>query len=79
MNKYQVVKILGDGSFGQVLLANIKNSNAHSTDTRQVAIKKMKKTFKDWEECLRLRELKTLKRLNHINIIKLREVIKEKN
>ncbi|KAI3635021.1 hypothetical protein MIR68_006587 [Amoeboaphelidium protococcarum] len=79
MNKYQVVKVLGDGSFGQVLLANIKNSNAYSIDTRQVAIKKMKRTFKDWEECLRLRELKTLKRLNHINIIKLREVIKEKN
>ena len=41
------------------------------------AIKKMKKKFYTWEECMQLREVKSLKKLNHPNIIKLKEVIRE--
>ena len=42
-----------------------------------VAIKKMKKKFYTWEECMNLREVKSLKKLNHPNIVKLKEVIRE--
>ncbi|XWS15525.1 hypothetical protein CRYUN_Cryun34aG0007700 [Craigia yunnanensis] len=39
-----------------------------------VAIKKRKKKYYSWEECLNLREVK---RMNHPNIMKLKEVIRE--
>ncbi len=43
-----------------------------------VAIKKMKKRYSTWEECLQLRELKALSKLkSHPNIIKLKELIRE--
>lgn len=42
-----------------------------------MAIKKMKKKFYSFEECMQLRELKSLKKLNHSNIIKLKEVIRQ--
>jgi len=42
-----------------------------------VAIKKMKKAFSNWNECMQLREVQSLKKLNHPNIVKLKEVIRE--
>nr|CDS18166.1 serine:threonine protein kinase MAK [Echinococcus granulosus] len=39
----------------------------------------MKKKYRSWSECLSLREVKTLKRLEHPCIIKLKEVIREKD
>ena len=36
----------------------------------------MKKKFYSWEECMALREIKSLRKLNHINIVKLKEVIR---
>lgn len=44
-----------------------------------VAVKKMKKKFYSWEECITLREIKALKLLSHSNIIKLKEVVRESN
>ncbi|CAH8870325.1 unnamed protein product [Trichobilharzia szidati] len=71
MNRYTLIKQLGDGTYGSVLLAT-------SLETKEkVAIKKMKRKFFSWNECLNLREVKSLKRLNHPNIVKLREVIRE--
>lgn len=71
MNRYHVSKQLGDGTYGSVLLAT-------SLDTgEKVAIKKMKKKYYSWDECLNLREVKSLRKLNHVNIVKLREVIRE--
>ena len=71
MNRYQVTKQLGDGTYGSVL-------RAQNRQTGEVtAIKKMKKKFYTWEECMQLREVKSLKRLNHPNIVKLKEVIRE--
>lgn len=43
----------------------------------QVAIKKMKRKFYSWEECMNLREVKSLRKLNHPCIVKLKEVIRE--
>lgn len=41
-----------------------------------VAIKRMKKKYSSWEECIRLREIASLRKLNHPNIVQLKEVIK---
>ncbi|XP_073482765.1 serine/threonine-protein kinase ICK isoform X1 [Aquarana catesbeiana] len=71
MNRYTTIKQLGDGTYGSVLLAR-------STESGElVAIKKMKRKFYSWEECMNLRELKSLRKLNHPNVIKLKEVIRE--
>ncbi|KJH53521.1 kinase domain protein [Dictyocaulus viviparus] len=70
-DRYHMTKRLGDGTFGEVLLAK-------KIDTGdKVAIKRMKKKFKSWDEATALREVKALKKLPHPNIIKLREVIRE--
>ncbi|KAK6094484.1 Serine/threonine protein kinase [Batrachochytrium dendrobatidis] len=72
MNKYRTLQQLGDGSFGSVIQAE----NLESGET--VAIKKMKKNYYRWDECLSLREVKSLKKLNnHVNIIRLKEVLRE--
>ncbi|KAI9350906.1 kinase-like domain-containing protein [Obelidium mucronatum] len=70
--KFEIVKQLGDGSFGSVLMGRNKFTQ------EIVAIKKMKKKFKTWEECTQLREVKSLAKLSkHVNIIKLKEVIRD--
>ena len=43
----------------------------------QVAIKKMKRKFYSWEECMSLREVRSLRKLNHPSVVKLKEVIRE--
>ena len=70
MENYKIHKVVGDGSFGIVYKAtSIKTGEI-------VAIKKIKKKFYSWDECMSLRELKSLRKLNHPNIIKLKEAIK---
>mmetsp|Transcript_13947 Transcript_13947/g.16627 ORF Transcript_13947/g.16627 Transcript_13947/m.16627 type:complete len:464 (+) Transcript_13947:54-1445(+) len=71
MNRYKITKQLGDGTYGSVL----KGVNRQTGEV--VAIKKMKKKFYTWEECMQLREVKSLKKLNHPNVVKLKEVIRE--
>ncbi len=70
MDRYKLLNTIGDGAFGIVTKA------VHRQTGREVAIKKMKKKFYTWEECMRLREIMSLRKLNHKNIIRLREVIK---
>ncbi|KAF7656207.1 hypothetical protein LDENG_00045170 [Lucifuga dentata] len=71
MNRYTTIRQLGDGTYGSVILS-------HSMESGElVAIKKMKKKFYSWEECMNLREIKSLKKLSHANVIKLKEVIRE--
>jgi serine/threonine protein kinase len=72
MDRYKTLQVLGDGSFGVVVKAeNLKTGEI-------VAIKRMKKKFYSWEECIQLREVKSLKKLNNNpNLVKLKEVIRE--
>ena len=58
MNRYRVSKTLGDGTFGSVMKATNKSGEV-------VAIKKMKKKFYTWEECTKLREVRSLKKLQY--------------
>lgn len=72
MERYTVMGQLGDGSFGTV-------SKAQNTSTGEiVAVKKMKQRFHSWEECLQLREIQSLRKVQHPNLIKLKEVVREK-
>nr|XP_027092946.1 serine/threonine-protein kinase MHK-like isoform X1 [Coffea arabica] len=73
MERYKSLEELGDGTCGSVY-------KAINTETSEiVAVKKMKRKFYDWEECMNLREVKSLRKLNHPNIIKLREIVRENN
>lgn len=73
MDRYKILKELGDGTCGSVYKAiNIETSEI-------VAVKKMKRKFYDWDECVNLREVKSLRKLNHPNIIKLKEIVQENN
>ncbi|KAI4327976.1 hypothetical protein L6164_020377 [Bauhinia variegata] len=71
MERYKLIKEVGDGTFGSVWRA----INKHTGEV--VAIKKMKKKYYSWEECVNLREVKSLRKMNHPNIVKLKEVIRE--
>lgn len=69
MDKYKLIKKLGDGSFGVVY----KATNTQTGET--VAIKKFKQKYANWDECIELREVKSLRKLAHRNIIKLKEAL----
>nr|XP_060473131.1 serine/threonine-protein kinase MAK [Panthera onca] len=71
MNRYTTMRQLGDGTYGSVLMGKSNESG------ELVAIKRMKRKFYSWDECMNLREVKSLKKLNHANVIKLKEVIRE--
>uniref|UniRef100_A0A7C9A1K1 cyclin-dependent kinase n=1 Tax=Opuntia streptacantha TaxID=393608 RepID=A0A7C9A1K1_OPUST len=71
MERYKLIKEVGDGTFGNVWRAMNKQTG------EVVAIKKMKKKYYSWEECINLREVKSLRKMNHPNIVKLKEVIRE--
>jgi len=70
MDRFKIHKTIGDGAYGIVYKASVIKTN------EIVAIKKMKKKFYSWDECMSLKELKSLRKLNHANVIKLKEVIK---
>ena len=73
MDKYKITKNLGDGTYGSVAMGTNTQNN------EVVAIKKMKKKFYSWDECMALREIKALRKLNHPNIVKMKEVIRVNN
>ncbi|XP_022771530.1 serine/threonine-protein kinase MHK-like isoform X8 [Durio zibethinus] len=73
MERYKILEELGDGTCGSVF-------KAFNTETFEiVAVKKMKRKFYFWEECMNLGEVKALRKLNHPNIVKLKEVVRENN
>lgn len=69
---YTIEQKLDEGAFGHVYRAKNKETN------ETVAIKKFKQAFNNWSDCLALNEVRYLKDLEHPNLIKLKEVIKEK-
>ncbi|XP_009794518.1 cyclin-dependent kinase F-4-like [Nicotiana sylvestris] len=71
MERYKIIKEVGNGTFGSVWRALNKQTG------EVVAIKKMKKKYYSWEECINLREVKSLRKMIHPNIVKLKEVIRE--
>ncbi|KAL4199387.1 hypothetical protein AMTRI_Chr03g144700 [Amborella trichopoda] len=71
MDRYKIIKEVGDGTFGSVWRA----INRQTCEV--VAVKKMKRKYYSWEECMNLREVKSLRKMNHPNIVKLKEVIRE--
>jgi protein kinase len=71
MNRYELQGHLGDGTYGHVLKA-VKRGTGEV-----VAIKKLKKKFGTFGECLDLREVRTLRDLSHPSIVRLIEVIRE--
>jgi protein kinase len=90
MNRYKVLRVLGDGTyvsnaFLAVIICNtlvsygevIKAQNRQSGDL--VAIKRMKKKFYNWDDCMNLAEVKALRKLRHPNLVKLKEVIREQD
>ena len=56
MNRYRLQGAIGDGTYGSVLKATNAKGDV-------VAIKKMKKKFYSWEECMKLREVQSLKKV----------------
>ena len=70
MERYKILRTVGKGSFGVVFKAlNIATGEV-------CAIKKMKKKFLSWDECLELREIKSLRKFSNSNVIKLKEVFR---
>uniref|UniRef100_A0A5S6R3I2 non-specific serine/threonine protein kinase n=1 Tax=Trichuris muris TaxID=70415 RepID=A0A5S6R3I2_TRIMR len=70
-SRYRLINEIGDGTFGEVWLAKRVGTN------EKVAVKRMKRKFPSWDEAMNLREVKSLRKLNHVNVVKLKEVIRE--
>ncbi|KAI1486791.1 kinase-like domain-containing protein [Biscogniauxia mediterranea] len=63
-DRFEVLKEIGDGSFGSVALARVRTAGANvARRGTVVAIKTMKKTFESFTPCLELREVVFLKTL----------------
>ncbi|QQK42692.1 Meiosis induction protein kinase (Ime2), putative [Penicillium digitatum] len=63
-DRFEVIKEIGDGSFGSVAVARVRTAGAHiARRGTMVAIKTMKKTFDSLGPCLDLREVIFLRTL----------------
>ncbi|KAH7319644.1 serine/threonine-protein kinase MAK [Stachybotrys elegans] len=63
-DRFEVLKEIGDGSFGSVALARVRTAGAHiARRGTVVAIKSMKKTFESFAQCAELREVVFLRTL----------------
>lgn len=63
-DRFEVLKDIGDGSFGSVCLARVRTAGASVARRGTViAIKTMKKTFESFSSCLELREVVFLRTL----------------
>ena len=52
MNRYVMLSQLGDGTYGSVLMAKRADTG------EKIAVKRMKKKYYSWDECMNLREVK---------------------
>ena len=72
MKKYDIIREIGDGTFGVVYEGRNKETN------QKVAIKRLRQKYRTLEEIISKTEVKVLKELNNEYIVQLKEVIKEK-
>ncbi|KAH6983328.1 kinase-like domain-containing protein [Ilyonectria sp. MPI-CAGE-AT-0026] len=70
-DRFEVLKEIGDGSFGSVVLGRVRTAGANvARRGTVVAIKTMKKTFESFQPCLELREVVFLRTLpNHPHLV----------
>ncbi|KAK0634987.1 kinase-like domain-containing protein [Bombardia bombarda] len=70
-DRFEVLKEIGDGSFGSVVLARVRGAGASVARRGTViAIKTMKKTFDSFQPCMELREVVFLRTLpNHTHLV----------
>lgn len=71
MRRFEELEVVGDGAFGIVTKCRDKETGD------LVAIKKMKKRYSSFEECLQLKEVKSLRKIKHQNIVRLLQVFRE--
>ena len=71
MRRFEELEVVGDGAFGIVTKCRDKETG------EIVAIKKMKKRYSSFEECLQLKEVKSLRKIKHPNVVKLLQVFRE--
>ncbi|RAO67685.1 uncharacterized protein BHQ10_003697 [Talaromyces amestolkiae] len=65
-DRFEVIKEVGDGSFGSVVLARTRTAGSNvARRGTMVAIKTMKKNFESFAPCLELREVIFLRTLPH--------------
>ncbi|KAL2265702.1 hypothetical protein VTJ83DRAFT_6802 [Remersonia thermophila] len=63
-DRFEVLKEIGDGSFGSVVLARVRSAGSNiARRGTVVAIKTMKKTFESFAQCMELREVVFLRTL----------------
>lgn len=53
-----MLKRVGDGTYGEVILATNKQTG------EKMAIKRMKRKYYSWDECMSLREVKSLRKVS---------------
>ncbi|RKF64716.1 Sporulation protein kinase pit1 [Erysiphe neolycopersici] len=70
-DRFEILKEIGDGSFGSVALARVRTAGSNVARRGTViAIKTMKKEFESYNMCLELREVVFLTTLpNHIHLV----------
>ncbi|KAG9241253.1 putative sporulation protein kinase pit1 [Calycina marina] len=70
-DRFEVLKDIGDGSFGSVVLARVRSAGSNVARRGTViAIKTMKKNFESFAPCLELREVVFLRTLpNHQHLV----------
>ena len=73
MNKYELIRVIGDGTYGIVYEGKNKETK------EKVAIKKLKQKYRTLEECKNKIEITILEKLYHDNIIHLKDVIRDFN
>ena len=73
-DRYEIIEKIGEGAYGKVYLAkDIKNN-------REVAVKKMNhSSLEEGVPISTLREISLLKEMNHVNVIKLLDIIHLEN
>lgn len=71
MKRFEEIEVIGDGAFGTVTKCRDKETGD------LVAIKKIKRRFSSFEECLQLKEVKSLRKIKHNNVIRLLQVFRE--